>query len=136
MYARDSVAYACCYIRIGVYSARRTYHTYIQEKLLSKVARFGARSGSPQLVIHNMQGCPRFARIAECGTCAHDNRTKKVNDRSARPQYPPTTQNGYLPIMHLEDHRLSRLAVLVIAFKSSVQSSIVKVSVRCKFGRL
>ena len=30
----------------------------------------------------------------------------------------------------------SRLAVLVIAFKSSIQSYIVKVSVRCEFGRL
>ena len=26
-----------------------------------------------KLVIHNVQGCPRFARITECGTCAHDN---------------------------------------------------------------
>ena len=46
------------------------------------------------LVIHNVQGCPRFARIAECGTCAHDNSgtptMRKVNDRSAHPQYPPT----------------------------------------------
>ena len=30
-------------------------------------------AGCLKLVIHNVQGCPRFARIAECGTCVHEN---------------------------------------------------------------
>ena len=66
-------------------------------------------------MIHNVQGCPRFARIAECSTCVHDNsgtptipERKRVNDRLARPPNLPTTQNGYLPIIRLEDHRLKQ----------------------------
>ena len=47
------------------------------------------------LVIHNVQGCPRFARIAGCGHifCGAPTKQKKVKRNRARLQ--PQIKNGY-----------------------------------------
>ena len=59
------------------------------------------------LVIHNVQGCPRFARIAGCGTW-HAGGTS-ITPTHKKIKHTPTKQNGYLlHSMCLEDQRLKQ----------------------------
>ena len=82
-----------------------------------------------------MQGCPHFARTAGCATFSLWHGTpimkKKVNGTCA---IIPTPYTKWLcAIMCLE---VQKLAVVMGASKSPVQSVIAKVSVHGEFGRL
>ena len=71
--------------------------------------------------------------LAGCGTYAHDNsgmpttpkrkkgqRQNQMVDTPTLPGYPPATQNGYLPIMCLDDKRLKQARCTCISDRFQV----------------